>query len=80
MLAGQSSYEVGTKIKITHVGEEEDQHLIGLTGTLTHPFMAFSANFVGVILDENDVMHYGICNLAQEDEFELINHTPIFPH
>ena len=71
MKAGKSNYEVGTRIKIKNIeGEESDMN--GLTGKLTHPFGCYPADYVGVWLDEQDILTYNDCNLNNENEFELI--------
>jgi hypothetical protein len=73
MKAGSSNYDVGTKIRIT---ECEDVDLIGLTGTLTHPFAGIEwpgvTYLVGVRLDAIGLCPDNICNLTTEDKFEVI--------
>ena len=71
MKAGKSNYEVGTRIKIKNLsGDDADMN--GLTGKLTHPFGCYPANYVGVWLDEQDILTYNNGNLDSENEFKLI--------
>lgn len=72
MLAGKSKYNVGTKVEITHIEGEEDQDLVGKTGELTHPF-GYSANYVGVRLDEKGVRTGDIVNLSAKDKFKIVD-------
>jgi len=71
MKAGKSNYEVGTRIRIKNI-QDEDADMNGLTGKLTHPFGCYPADYVGVWLDEQDVVFYNDCNLKCEHEFEVI--------
>jgi hypothetical protein len=76
MKAGKSNYDVGTKIRITKVDEEDSDFLVGMEGTLTHPFGCYPANYVGVYLDEEEAKQRGIdtkCNLSRTDKFKVIN-------
>ena len=70
MLAGKSNYKVNTKIRIKGM-KGEDRFLNGLTGTLTHPFGAFTTGDVGVYLDNTTTVNMGICNL-KIGEFEEV--------
>ena len=71
MKAGKSNYEVGTRIKIKNLsGDDADMN--GLTGKLTHPFGCYPANYVGLWLDEQDILTYNNGNLDSENEFKLI--------
>ena len=71
MKAGKSNHEVGTRIKIKNLsGDDADMN--GLTGKLTHPFGCYPANYVGVWLDEQDILTYNNGNLDSENEFKLI--------
>jgi len=69
--AGKSKYLIGTKIRICNL-KGEDRFLNGCTGKLTHPYGYYKANYVGVDLDQKGISVNDRCNLASEDEFELI--------
>lgn len=71
MKAGRSNHNIGTRIRIKNL-TGDDSDLNGVTGELTHPFASFEANYVGVYLDDEMVSASGICNLASENEFEVI--------
>jgi len=84
VLAGQSPYLVGTKIRITYIADGGayggDFQLVGLTGALVQPFERFEAQYVGVKLDpspELDTLDFagvatkGVCNLSATDRFEV---------
>lgn len=75
MKAGQTEFEVGTRIRIKTI-RGEGRELSGLTGTITHPF-AFGETkkgWVGVYLDagQTETPWGGKCNLSTK-EFEVIN-------
>jgi hypothetical protein len=72
MKAGDSNFDVGSRIKITKISREEEQHLVGHTGILTHPFPYFDVEYVGVYLDRPDLYLSNICNLSVDDDFESI--------
>jgi hypothetical protein len=66
MKAGNSIYEVGTRIKIKRLSGE-DSFLSGQEGILTHPFGCYGDLDVGVRLNNGE-----ICNLSIED-FDILN-------
>jgi len=87
MKAGQTNLDVGTKIRITHINDndpEEKQGLEGATGTITHPFPGFMSPNIpakqyiaGVYLD-NDTNPFPTpwtphVNLVRGDEFEVVD-------
>jgi hypothetical protein len=76
MKAGKSNYDVGVKIRITKISDNESKDLEGLEGTLTHPFGCYPANFVGVYLDESQSKSKGFidakCNLDRNDKFIIL--------
>ncbi len=74
MKAGTTDVNVGTIIKIT---ESDDPDLIGLTGTITHPFgglMCPDEEYIlGIRLDKKGVFIDNIANLQVGDKFEVID-------
>ncbi len=60
-------------------GDPDSLILVGLTGTITHPFPGLmwpgvDDYVIGVRLEfpENEVIDSGIVNLRKQDEFEVI--------
>jgi len=71
MKAGNSKYNVGTRVRIKNI-KGEDKWLNSREGTLTHPFGCFGkGSNVGVYLDNTATVLMGICNLMN-NEFEEI--------
>ena len=62
---------LGKRIKIVFISDEEDKYLEGLTGELCYPFGMFYygyASKVGVYLDNGK-----ICDLFENDEIEFLD-------
>lgn len=79
MKAGNTNYEVGTRIQITHSTETE---LIGTEGTITHPFPGLMQE---AFLDKDEKYTVGVylenahhiyidnkCNLTNKDKFIIL--------
>jgi len=72
MKAGNSKYDVGTRIRIRNM-KGEDKWLNGMEGYLTHPFGCFGKGTdVGVYLDNKTLVNMGICNLMNNEFEEII--------
>ena len=71
--AGLTKHDCGTKIRIT---KSNDKDLIGVTGTLTHPFQGLMGSntkyIAGLRLDQEGIFSGDICNLTTADKFEVI--------
>lgn len=83
MLAGKTVLRVGTKVKITKVEGDyiESQSLVGLTGSITHPFTGlmferFKDQYIcGIQLDTGTkytAWSGNKVNLLEGDEFEIV--------
>lgn len=76
MKAGTTDIDVSTRIRVT---ESNDPDLVGVTGTITHPFgglmQAGSSYAVGIYLDKKGVFADDIANLLISDKFEIIDST-----
>jgi len=74
MKAGNTNYDVGTRIRIKGIKDEDDSYLNGKIGSLTHPFASYQSGVVGVYLDKmkGDVVTLNSHSVNLEvDEFEI---------
>lgn len=74
MKTGTTDVGIGTRVRITM---SSDPDLIGLTGTITHPFESLvqigSKYIVGIRLDKKGVFADDIANLLKGDKFKIID-------
>lgn len=89
MKAGNTEFEVGTHVRVTYIHDVEDRALIGIEGTIAHPFrglMVEAADHysVGLYITAESAEKYGMSkgpltqpaiNLCIADEFEIIEPT-----
>lgn len=73
MKAGATDIDVCTRVKITY---SEDPDVIGLTGTMTHPFRGIMLPDVkyiaGIRVDQKGRFTDNIVNLVESDKFEIL--------
>ncbi len=86
MRAGKTDLEVGTKVRITHIGDAEDRHLEGIDGAITHAFpglmIGSSSSYVaGLIVSDESAAKFGLSggplgmpkiNICVDDVIEVI--------
>lgn len=82
MKAGQTEHEVGTRIRVTKISgnepeDHDDQKMVGITGTLDHPFSTImflrpEEYLAGIHVDEECKDHPAKLNLCKGDEYEVI--------
>ena len=65
------SKNLNRRIRITNIQGEEEEFLIGKTGTLTDKSADFPIGMCGIFLDDVSGMEQAICNLLPDDEIEF---------